>query len=135
MDLSMPAGTPATCPTTTDDLFTAAYTQYRPMVRRVILGKLGRRDHDLADDLTQNVFLELFRIRNRTDMARDLGGLLHVMARQSVGHWYRVMRNTREVPADTGHWSFANRNLTPAASGTYDVVNTGFRTARIGGAR
>jgi DNA-directed RNA polymerase specialized sigma24 family protein len=117
-DIAMPAGTPATRPTSTDDLFTAAYRKYAPMVRNVILSRMIRRDDHLADDLTQNVFLALFRIRNRYDMARDLGGLLHVMARQSVSHHFRVFRNTREVPADTGHWAYANRALAPAAGGT-----------------
>lgn len=123
-DTAMPAGTPAIAPTSADDLFIAAYREYAPMVRRIILSRMIRRDNDLADDLTQNTFLELFRIRNRTDMASDLGGLLHVMARQSVSHHFRVMRNTREVPADTGHWAYANRALVPAAGGTLKPLAT-----------
>lgn len=121
MDLSMPAAMPAP---TTDELFTAAYRQYAPMVRRIILNKLVRPDHDLADDLTQNTFLALYRVRNRYDMVRDLRGLLAVMARQSVCHHFGVMRNTREVPADTGHWSFTNRDLAPSAAGTLAPLRT-----------
>jgi DNA-directed RNA polymerase specialized sigma24 family protein len=137
-------------PPTADDLFTAVYREYAPMVRRIILSKLARADYDLADDLTQNTFLALFRYRNRLDLDRDPGGLLNVMAKQSVSHHFRAMRNTREVPSDTGHWRFANRAFNPTAAGTLAPVTAApgtdsdpnmdealrrARTARIGGAR
>jgi DNA-directed RNA polymerase specialized sigma24 family protein len=118
-----------------DDVFSAVYAQHRAMVRWTILDRLVTRDNDLADDLTQETFLLLFKYRERIDFGPRIGGLLRVMARQSVGRHYRVMRNTRESAADMGHWSFANSNLCPAASGACEVVNTGFRTARIGGAK
>lgn len=120
---------------TSDELFTAAYAQYRGMVRQTIVNKLGGRDLDLADDLTQDTFLRLFQYRERVDFGPRVGGLLKVMARQSIGHHYRVMRNTREVPTDTGHWSCSNRAMEPGAGGYYTPAATGFRTAQIGGAR
>lgn len=118
-----------------DALFTETYTAYRGFVRSVILDKLGNGDTHLADDLTQDTFLALYRYRDRVDMTRDMGGMLRVMARQSISHHYRVKRNTCERPADPGAWRFANNNLAPAASGAYEPVRTGVRTAVIGGAR
>lgn len=120
---AMPAAPPAITPTT-DELFTAAYIQYAPMVRRIILSKLARADYDLADDLTQNTFLMLFRYRNRLDLNRDPGGLLNVMAKQSVSHHFRAMRHTHEVPSDTGHWRFANRAFVSSAGGTLKPLDT-----------
>ncbi|MFI0897087.1 RNA polymerase sigma factor [Streptomyces sp. NPDC020983] len=105
-----------------DDVFTAVYAQYRNMVRWTILDKLGGRDPQLADDLTQETFLKLYRLRDRIEFGPRISGLLRLMARQSVGRYYSVLRNTREVPADTGHWAYANRALAPAAGGTLKYV-------------
>lgn len=122
------AGTP-------DDPFTATYKRYRGMVRWAILDKLGNNDAALADDLTQETFLRLFQYRERIEFGPRIAGLLKLMARQSVGRHYAVMRNTRELPADTGHWSYSNRNLATSGTGYYTPAATGFRTAQIGGAR
>ena len=131
---AMPAGPPAINPST-DELFTAVYREYAPMVRWTIVNKLDGRNLDLADDLTQETFLRLFRYRDRIDFGPRVAGLLKVMAKQSIGHHYRLMRNTREVPTDTGHWSTANREMEPARGGYYTPAATGFRTAQFGGAR
>ncbi|MFI0932934.1 RNA polymerase sigma factor [Streptomyces sp. NPDC021019] len=121
----MPAATTAISPI---DLFTAAYHQYRPMVRNTILGRLtqyGAPDTHLAEDLTQNTFLALLRYGDRITEVRNIGGLLRVMARQSVSHHYRLKRNQCEKPADTGSWQYANRNLGPTAAGYYTTAATG----------
>lgn len=137
-DLAMPAhrrGTPAQ---QLNELFATTYREYRPMVRNTIIGRLslyGSADPHLAEDLTQNTFLAFYqRLHNATDI-RNAGGLLRVMARQSVGHHYRAMRNRYEQPADVGHWTYANRETAATGSGYYVPAN-GFRTATIsGGAR
>ncbi|BBA99254.1 hypothetical protein RVR_5795 [Actinacidiphila reveromycinica] len=124
-DLAMSAA-PSSTPATPDELFVAAYTQYRKMVRFTIINRLVTSDYDLADDLTQNTFLRLYRYRTKLPTTRNVGGLLRVMARQSVCHYFRLMRNTREVPADTGHWAYSNRPLVPATGGTLAPVRDGY---------
>lgn len=115
-----------------NELFATTYRQYRPMVRNTILGRLGlygTADTHLAEDLTQNTFLAFYQRLHNTTAVHNAGGLLRVMARQSVGHHYRAMRNRYEQPADTGHWTFANRELGATAAGYYTPAATGFRTA------
>ncbi|MGW3651873.1 RNA polymerase sigma factor [Streptomyces sp. NPDC000878] len=135
-DLSMPAdhrGTPAQ---QLNDQFAAAYREYRSMVRNTIIGRLsqyGRADVHLAEDLTQNTFLALYRYGDRIQYGNPrLAGLLRVMARQSIGHHYRLLRNQHEKPADTGHWQYSNREMGATAAGYYTPATTGFRTAAIG---
>lgn len=113
--------------------FTAIYTQYLPMVRATISGRLDVSDKHLVDDLAQNTFLAFYRRLHNTAAVHNAGGLLRVMARQSIGHHYRVMRNRYEQPADTGHWTFANREMGATAAGYYTPAATGFRTAAING--
>lgn len=117
-----------------NDQFAAAYREYRPMVRNTILGRLaqyGPADTHLAEDLTQNTFLAFYQRLHNTTAVHNAGGLLRVMARQSIGHHYRAMRNRYEQPADTGHWTFTNRELGATAAGYYTPATTGFRTAAI----
>lgn len=136
MDILTNAATTAITPTSTDDQFTAAYIQYRRMVRRVILNRLYNGDTFLADDLTQDTFLALYRYRARINFGTPrIAGLLKVMARQSIGRHYAVKRNSCEKPADTGDWRYSNRNMSPAASGACEPVRTGRRTVPAGGAR
>jgi len=129
-DLAMPAarcGTPAEW---LNELFTATYAKYLPMVRATIAGRLDTSDKHLVDDLAQNTFLAFYRYLGRLDDSRDFGGLLRVMARQSITHHFRAMRNSHEKPADTGHWTFANREMEPG-TGYYTPAATGFRTATL----
>ena len=113
-----------------NERFTTTYTRYLPMVRATIAVRLDASDKHLVDDLAQNTFLAFYRYLDRLDDGRDFGGLLRVMARQSIGKHFGVMRNTREKPADTGHWTFANREMEPGA-GYYTPAATGFRTAAL----
>lgn len=120
---------------TTDDLFTAAYREYAPMVRRIVLANLNDGDKDLADDLMQETFLRIYRQRDRIDFGPRLRGLLPMASRRTVLDHYKVSRNKYEKATDTGHWSTANREMEPTAGGYYTPAATGFRTAHIGGAR
>ena len=119
---AMPAASSAITPAQQlNERFTATYTRYLPMVHATISSRLNSSDKHLVDDLTQNTFLAFYRCLDRIDDGRDFGGLLRVMARQSISHHFRAMRNTRERPTDMGHWTFANR----------ETAATGFRTASI----
>ncbi|GAA0348526.1 sigma factor [Streptomyces turgidiscabies] len=130
-NFAMPAAPSAITPAQQlNERFTAAYTQYLPMVRATISGRLDTSQKHLVDDLAQNTFLAFYTYLGRLDTGRDFGGLLRVMARQSISHHFRVMRHTHEKPADTGHYSFANREMEPGA-GYYTPAATGFRTATI----
>ncbi|MFJ3140950.1 RNA polymerase sigma factor [Streptomyces halstedii] len=131
---AMPAATTATAPATLNEQFTAAYAQYRPMVRNTILARLslyGSPDVHLAEDLTQNTFLAFYRQGDRLTQVRNIGGLLRVMARQSVGHHYRLMRNQFEKPTDTGSWQYANREMGPTAAGYCTPTAGDFRAPTL----
>jgi DNA-directed RNA polymerase specialized sigma24 family protein len=132
-DLAMPADRRGTPAEQLNERFTAAYHQYLPMVRATIHRRLNPSDAHLVDDLAQNTFIAFYRYLARLDATRDFGGLLRVMARQSISHHFRVMRHTHERPADIGSWQYANRDMDPAA-GYYTPASTGFRTATLGGA-
>ncbi|MEU1497013.1 sigma factor [Streptomyces sp. NPDC005732] len=114
-----------------DERFTATYARYLPMVKATIGARLDNSQKHLVDDLAQNTFLAFYSYLGRLDAARDFGGLLRVMARQSISHHFRTMRNTREKPADLGHWTFANREMDTSGAGYYTPATTGFRTAAI----
>lgn len=133
-DIAMPAGTPATCPTSTDDLFTAAYREYAPMVRRIVLANLNDGHKHLAEDLMQETFLRIYRQRVQLDQVRSLPAFLGLASRRTVLDHYKVKRNKAETPTDTGDWSVSNRTM-EATGGCYTPAATGFRTARVGGAR
>ena len=130
-DLAMPAARRGTPVQQLDELFTATYTRYLPMVRATIARRLDASQKHLVDDLAQNTFLAFYRYLGRLDDGRDFGGLLRVMARQSISHHFGVMRNTREKPADLGHWTFANREMGTTGAGYYTPAPTGFRTATL----
>lgn len=133
-DLAMPAARRGTPSEQLDELFTATYAKHLPMVRATIAARLDASDKHLVDDLAQNTFLAFYRYLARLDGGRDFGGLLRVMARQSISHHFGVMRNTREKATDTGHWTFANREMEPG-TGYYTPAPTGFRTAAVGGGK
>ena len=134
-DIAMPAGTPAIAP---EAQFNALFAAYQRRIHRFITLNLPRPDRQLAEDLTAETFLSLWRSviePGRLITETEPFAILSTIAKRRIADYYRRMRNTREVPSDMGHWSFANRNLSPAASGACEVVSTGFRTARIGGAQ
>lgn len=135
MDLPMSAASPAITP---DVQFSELYATYRPRIEGYIAARLPRRDCQLAEDLAAEVFLSLWRSHyapgRDADVQHPWGLLATIAARRTADH-FRLARNVRETSVDTGDWSFANSNLTPAASGAYEPVRTGFATATIGGTR
>ncbi|MDT0568887.1 sigma factor [Streptomyces sp. DSM 3412] len=130
-DLAMPAARRGTPAEQLSERFTAAYSQYLPMVRATIRGRLTASDAHLVDDLAQNTFLAFYSYLSRLDATRDFGGLLRVMARQSISHHFRVMRHTHERPVDVGSWQYADREMGGTGAGYYIPASTGFRTAAI----
>jgi RNA polymerase sigma factor (sigma-70 family) len=133
-EFAMPAGTPAITP---EDRFSALYATYLPRVAAFIAPQTRGNDPHLVEDLTSETFIRAWRALPQLQQDDDsrLFSWLATIARRAVTDHYRVARNQRETAVDTGHWSFANSNLTPAASGAYEPVRSGFRTATIGGAR
>ncbi len=75
--------------------FAAVYADHAAEVFRIALGILS--DRDLAEDLTHDVFLEVWRRPDRFDVERgDLGGFLRMLARsRAVDAWRRSARVTR----------------------------------------
>jgi DNA-directed RNA polymerase specialized sigma24 family protein len=122
--------------TSAETQFAELYATFLPRVEGYIAKRLPRRDSQLAQDLAAEVFTSLWR--GHYTQGRPIGeapwGLLATVAQRRVADHFRLARNQREFAADMSA-TFANRNLTPAASGACEVVNTGFRTARIGGAK
>jgi DNA-directed RNA polymerase specialized sigma24 family protein len=119
----------------TETSFETLYATYRPRVEGYIATRLPHRDSQLAEDLASEVFLSLWRsytTAGRPIVGNPFGLLVTIAARRVADH-YRLARSTREAPVDTGHWSFANSNLTPAASGAYEPIRSGFRTAIVQG--
>ncbi|MDX3559047.1 sigma factor [Streptomyces europaeiscabiei] len=139
VDLAMPAASSAMTPAEQlNERFTAIYTQFQPHITRLVQREVRGGNIHLAEDLTADAFyrawLDLHKCHATTD--GQMYNWLATLARRSVGQYYRTKKNTAEVPADTGHWSFANREMEPGA-GYYTPAPTGFRTAAIetGGAR
>ncbi|MBE4790701.1 hypothetical protein HW846_46515 [Streptomyces sp. NE06-02F] len=121
-----------------NERFTAIYTQFQPHITRLVLREVRGGNTHLAEDLTADAFyrawLDLHKCHATTD--GQMYNWLAAIAHRTVGQHYRTKKNTAEVPADIGHWSFANREMEPGA-GYYTPAATGFRTAAIetGGAR
>lgn len=119
------------------DGFTQLYATYRPMVEGYIAARLPRRDSQLAEDLAAEVFTSLWRsyfAQGRALEGRPWGLLATVASRRIADH-FRLARNTRETTSDMTSWQHANRAFTSTDTGAWSPVNTGFRTARIGGAK
>lgn len=120
-----------------NERFAGIYATYRDRVEAYIAPQTRGTDHHLVEDLASETFIRAWRALPQLQLDDDsrLFSWLATIARRAVTDHYRLYRNNREQVVDTGHWSFANRNLTPAASGAYEPVRTGFRTATIGGAK
>ena len=136
-DLARPAARRGTPAEQHSERFTAISTQHQARIARLVRSQVRLGATDLAEDLTADTFaaawVALHQCKATTDA--QVYGWLAAIARRRVADHYRLARNTRETPVDTGHWSFANSNLSPASSGALEPVRTGFRTAAVGGAR
>lgn len=112
--------------------FTTIYTQFQPSITRLVQRQVRGGNIHLAEDLTADAFyrawLDLHNCQAETD--GQMYNWLATLARRTVGQYYRTKKNTAEVPADTGSWQFANRQMDTSA-GYFTPAATGFRTARI----
>ncbi|MFH8530540.1 sigma factor [Streptomyces tendae] len=125
-------------PAVDTDGFTQLYATYRPRVEGYIAARLPRRDSQLAEDLAAEVFTSLWRTHfapGRTVTVDHPWGLLATIARRRMADHFRLARNTREMTSDMTSWQHANRAMASSDTGAWSPVNTGFRTARIGGAK
>jgi DNA-directed RNA polymerase specialized sigma24 family protein len=130
----MPAATPAMTPAQQlNAQFTTLYAQHRQRLTALVRREVRLGDIDIADDLTADAFyrawLDLHKCEATTDSEQF--AWLATIARRIVGHHYRAKKNTAEIPADIGHWTYSNRAMDHGPGGTYTPAATGFRTARI----
>lgn len=147
MDLPMIAAPSAITPAQElNEKFTRLYTQFQPRITRLVLGEVRDGNHALAQDLTQDAFyrawLGLHKCRATTD--GQTYAWLAAIARRAVAEHFRLKKNTSEIPADTTHWRYANRELVPAGAYATLAHHTGgsgpdmgeaFRRVRQGGGR
>ncbi|MGW1000763.1 RNA polymerase sigma factor [Streptomyces sp. NPDC002520] len=124
-NLSAPTGAQVT-PTPAEQLnerFAAIYARHQPRIARLVAREVRLGALDLAEDLTADTFfrawLDLHKCRATTDA--QMYGWLATIARRTVTEHYRWKKNTSEVPTDTGHWRFTNRELAPAGAYTVPV--------------
>jgi DNA-directed RNA polymerase specialized sigma24 family protein len=125
-------------PTVDTDGFTQLYATFRPRLEGYIATRLPRRDSQLAEDLTAEVFLSLWRSHyagGRDVDVRHPWGLLATVAGRRIADHFRLHRNYRETASDMTSWEYANRPLTSGESGAMSPVRTGFRYHQVGGAK
>ena len=79
--------------------FDDVYRRHLPAVLRAAVRAVGRRD--VAEEITADAFLELFRQFDRIDTGLLPGWLLTVVRHRAVDHWRRqqVERRHRSEPA------------------------------------
>ncbi|MYU22711.1 sigma-70 family RNA polymerase sigma factor [Streptomyces sp. SID8352] len=132
-DLAMSAARRSTPAQELNERFAAIYTQFQPRIARLVTREVRGGNHHLAEDLTADAFyrawLDLHKCRATTD--GQMYNWLATLARRVVTEHYRWKKNTAEVPADTGHWTYANREMDPSGAGYYTPAATGFRTATL----
>lgn len=131
---AMPAAPSAMTPSQQlNERFATIYAQFQPRIIRLVQREVRGGNIHLAEDLTADAFyrawLDLHKCQAESD--GQMYNWLAALARNTVSRHYRVKKNTAEVPADTGHWSFANREMENGPAGTYTPASTGFRTATI----
>jgi DNA-directed RNA polymerase specialized sigma24 family protein len=92
------------------EAFTEVFAAYSDRVTRYIASRLNVRDWQLAEDLAQETFLELFRSYTLRDREIDgrVWGLLALIARRAISHHFRRFSAT-EAPVDTTDWFEARR--------------------------
>ncbi|MGW0933638.1 RNA polymerase sigma factor [Streptomyces sp. NPDC002666] len=131
---AMPAATTAMTPAQQlNERFATIYATHQPRITQLILREVRGGNTHLAEDLTADAFyrawLDLHKCQADTDA--QMYGWLSTLARRTVLAHYRAKKNTAEVPADTGSWQYANREMNSGPAGTYTPAATGFRTAAL----
>ena len=81
--------------------FEAVYRQHLPTVLRAAARAVGRRD--VAEEITADAFLELYRQFDRIDVDRLPGWLLTVVRHRAVDYWRRQQVERRHLAGEPGH--------------------------------
>jgi RNA polymerase sigma-70 factor, ECF subfamily len=76
--------------------FDEVYRQHLPIVLRVAVRVVGRRD--VAEEITADAFLELYRQFDRIDVERLPGWLLTVVRNRGIDYWRRQQTEWLLVP-------------------------------------
>ncbi|MFF9688966.1 RNA polymerase sigma factor [Streptomyces sp. NPDC014623] len=134
---AMPAAQSAMAPAQQlNERFATIYAQFQPrivsLVQREVRGGNTHLAEDLAADAFYRAWLDLHKCQATTDA--QTYSWLATLARRTVIAHYRAKKNTAEIPADTGSWQYANREMGSGPAGTYIPAVTGFRTAALTGA-
>lgn len=73
--------------------FEMVYVRYCTKYRQFILAMV--KDSDIADDITQNVFMKLWKNREKLDENLSLTAYLYVMSKYEIYNHFRMLRNHR----------------------------------------
>lgn len=87
------------------------YDRYRHMVYRITLGITG--DPDAANDLSQDVFLRLYRYADHVDPSRPLEPWLYRMSTNLAYTWVKRNRRWLQPLEDLVDWLSAGSGNTP----------------------
>lgn len=99
--------------------FELLYTIYARRLRAYIAARLGSR-YELADDLSQDAWLEVWRSLHTMKAADDRAfGWLATIARRVICRHFRLARSTREEATDFGG---PRSRLLPQAPAAEDVA-------------
>jgi len=102
-----------------DDAVRALYREYGRLAYSVALRTLGRRD--LADEATQQTFVQAWRSADRLDPGRDPGPWLATIARRAAIDIYRrEQRRTTDALEDVAVDDPAVTTLPPDIDGWHD---------------
>lgn len=120
MSRTITAARPDAFTGTPEQILTDVIHQHGRQVQASIGRRLGRRDPQLAEDLTQEVFIRLWRfyIAPGTVLDERLPGLLAVLGKQVLCQHYNRRRNHETALDFTDPERSAARTLAAAASDT-----------------
>ena len=101
--------------------FDEAYQNHFHTIRKFILSKL-KNDAD-ADDVTQEVFKQFFRIQGRFEERDQYVGLLMHTARFCIGHFIaKNTRRVRTVPIEDKDFGYTPRFRNVSRNETLDKI-------------
>jgi RNA polymerase sigma-70 factor (ECF subfamily) len=96
----------------------ALYDKHHPLVFRTILGITG--DVETAADVTQDVFLRLYRFADRVDPSRPLEPWLYRVAVNQANSWLRRRSRWRRVLEEMAGWLSIGSKPTVEAQAEHD---------------
>jgi RNA polymerase sigma-70 factor (ECF subfamily) len=96
----------------------ALYDKHHPLVFRTILGITS--DVETAADVTQDVFLRLYRFADRVDVSRPLEPWLYRVAVNQANSWLRRRRRWLRVLQEMAGWLSIGGRPTPETQAEHE---------------